>query len=40
MVFDDELARQEWGWQHDIDLAGLVEIMITNLRQVYSEQAN
>ena len=40
MVFDDQLARQEWDWQHDIDLAGLVEIMITNLRRVYSQQSN
>ena len=40
MVFDDKLARQEWGWQHDIDLARLVEIMITNLRPVYSQESN
>lgn len=39
MVFDDQLARQEWGWQHDIDLAKLVEIMITNLREVYPQQS-
>ena len=40
MMFDDSLSRAEWGWQHDIDLAGLVEIMITNLRKVYSQQSN
>ena len=40
MVFDDQLARHEWDWQHDVDLAGLVEIMITNLRRVYSQQSN
>jgi len=38
MVFDDSLSRQEWGWNHDIDLARLVEIMITNLKTVYADK--
>jgi len=29
MVFDDSLARKEWGWNHKIGLSQLVEIMIT-----------
>ena len=37
-VFDDSLSRQEWGWNHDIDLARLVEIMITNLKTVYADK--
>ena len=39
MVFDDSLSRAEWGWQHDIDLAGLVEIMITNLRRTQGAES-
>ena len=31
-VFDDSLARADWGWQHNIGLEQLVDIMITNLR--------
>ena len=31
-VFDDSLARGDWGWQHKIGLEQLVDIMITNLR--------
>ena len=31
-VFDDSLARADWGWQHSIGLEQLVDIMITNLR--------
>jgi len=37
MVFDDSLARAEWGWQHNIPLEKLVEIMITNLKGVYQK---
>ena len=39
MVFDDSLSRQEWGWQHHIDLSKLVEIMITNLRREFEKKA-
>merc|ERR1719367_742776 len=39
-VFDDSLSRSEWGWQHQIDLAKLVEIMITNLKEVYTNKAS
>ena len=35
MVFDDNQARQDWGWKHDYDLEHLVDIMITNLRRIY-----
>jgi len=38
MVFDDSCARQDWGWNHDIPLENLVEIMIVNLRRLYKEQ--
>merc|ERR1711953_271012 len=31
-VFDDSQARQDWGWQHHIDLEQLVDIMIRNLK--------
>merc|ERR1719228_508467 len=37
MVFDDSLAREEWGWQHSIGLEQLVDIMISNLRRVYNK---
>ena len=36
-VFDDSMARAEWGWEHKIPLEKLVEIMITNLRTVYNK---
>jgi len=38
MVFDDSAARKDWGWNHDIPLENLVEIMIVNLRRIYAEQ--
>jgi hypothetical protein len=31
-VFDDSVARADWGWEARIPLSSLVEIMITNLR--------
>jgi len=37
MVFDDSLARQDWGWKHRIGLEQLVDIMITNLRRIYKK---
>jgi len=37
MVFDDSLAREEWGWKHSIGLEQLVDIMISNLRPVYKK---
>lgn len=37
MVFDDSLAREEWGWRHSIGLEQLVDIMISNLRRVYNK---
>merc|ERR1712029_9279 len=37
MVFDDSLARNDWGWQHIIGLEQLVDIMITNLRKIYKK---
>merc|ERR1711971_56500 len=37
MVFDDSLARADWGWQHNIGLEQLVDIMITNLRRIYKK---
>ena len=33
-MFDDSVARADWGWQPKIPLESLVEIMITNLRSV------
>jgi len=36
-VFDDSLAREEWGWEHNTSLEKLVEIMITNLRKTYNK---
>lgn len=38
MVFDDSVARQDWGWQESIPLEKLVEIMITNLRRIYKKE--
>ncbi|XP_023329810.1 L-threonine 3-dehydrogenase, mitochondrial [Eurytemora carolleeae] len=38
MVFDDSIARQDWGWKPSIPLDSLVEIMITNLRRLYKEK--
>ena len=35
MIFDDNQARQDWGWKHDYDLEHLVDIMITNLKRIY-----
>jgi len=37
LVFDDSLARAEWGWESRIPVEKLVEIMITNLRRVYNK---
>merc|ERR1719228_20774 len=37
MVFDDSLARKDWGWQHNIGLEQLVDIMISNLRRIYKK---
>jgi len=36
-VFDDSQARQDWGWQHHIDLEQLVDIMIRNLKIIYQK---
>ena len=35
-VFDDSVARQDWGWHHTMDMPDLVEVMITNLRNTKS----
>ena len=35
MIFDDNQAREDWGWKHDYDLEHLVDIMITNLKRIY-----
>ena len=35
MVFDDNQAKQDWGWKPDYDLEQLVDIMITNLKRIY-----
>jgi hypothetical protein len=40
MVFDDSMARKDWGWNPSIPLDSLVEIMITNLRRMYKEKEN
>jgi threonine 3-dehydrogenase len=36
-VFDDSLGRKDWGWSHDYGIDELCEIMITNLREIYTE---
>lgn len=35
-VFDDSMARQDWGWQPDYGIEQLVDVMITNLRRIYA----
>ena len=30
---DDSHARSDWGWDHQYDLAGMVEVMITHLKE-------
>ena len=36
-VFDDNQARQDWGWEHKYDLDQLVDVMITNLKRIYNK---
>merc|ERR1719367_1883366 len=36
-VFDDSLARKDWNWSHQYGIDELCEIMITNLREIYTE---
>jgi len=36
-VFDDSLARNDWNWSHQYGIDELCEIMITNLREIYTE---
>ena len=33
-TLDELFHRKEWGWNHNIGLSELVEIMITNLKKV------
>lgn len=35
---DDSVARKEWGWQHEYDLAGMTKDMIEVLSKRFSEQ--
>ncbi len=35
---DDSRAREDWGWQHQYDLAGITEAMLSNLREYYEQQ--
>jgi len=37
MIFDDSSARTDWSWKENIPLDKLVDIMITNLRKVYTD---
>ena len=37
---DDTCARNDWGWQHKYDLAGLVREMLTNLSRTLGSQAS
>jgi nucleoside-diphosphate-sugar epimerase len=30
---DDSVAKQDWGWQHEYDLAAMTEDMLKNLRK-------
>ncbi len=30
---DDSVAKQDWGWQHEYDLAAMTEDMFKNLRK-------
>ena len=34
-VFNDSLARTEWGWEPSVSLVTLVEIIINNLSKFY-----
>ncbi len=35
---DDSRARADWGWQHQFDLAGITEAMLSNLRETYERE--
>ncbi len=35
---DDSRARADWGWQHQYDLAGITEAMLSNLRETYERE--
>lgn len=39
-VLDDTRAREDWGWQHQVDLEKLVEIMMQQMHCLYRNQSN
>lgn len=40
MVFDDSGSREQWGWKHDHDIDGLVNIMFNKLNELYGPASN
>ena len=37
-VFDDSVARRDWGWRHQSGIEELADIMIDGLRPIYAEE--
>ena len=37
-VFDDSVARRDWGWRHELGVEELADIMIDGLRPVYAKE--
>lgn len=37
-TIDDSIARNDWGWQHEYDLAAIVADMLVNLKRKASQQ--
>ena len=37
-MFDDSVARRDWGWRHQSGIEELADIMIDGLRPIYAEE--
>ena len=37
MVFDDSGSREQWGWKHQHDIEGLVDVMFNRLHTIHSK---
>ncbi len=35
-TIDDSVARKDWGWEHEVNLDEMTEIMLKNLKDIYS----
>ena len=37
-MFDDSKAQSDWGWKPELDIDGLVDVMIDNLKKIYADK--